>query len=46
MFTAEAEALATLATAIGRTSTATMLTARAAAQRKLISTHLWDAQGV
>ena len=45
MFVQDAEALATLATAIGRTADAQRLKARAAAQRALISAHLWDDQG-
>ena len=45
MFVSEADSLATLATAIGRTAEATKLTARADSQRKLIAANLWDEQG-
>lgn len=45
MFVSEADALATLATAIGRTAEATKLKDRADKQRKLIATHMWDEQG-
>ena len=41
MFVQEADALTTLATAIGRTDEAKTLKARADSQRKLIAAHLW-----
>jgi putative isomerase len=46
MFVSEAEALANLSVAIGRPANVTsMLKARAAKQRALITKHLWDEQG-
>ena len=41
MFVQEADCLATLATALGRTDEAAKLSARAASQRALITAHLW-----
>ena len=40
----QADALVTLAKAIGRSADATKLQARADKQRALIAAHLWDAQ--
>ena len=45
MVVREADALATLATRLGRADDATRLAARAAAQRKLIADNLWDDRG-
>ena len=45
LFVSEADALTTLATAIGRTAEATKLKDRADKQRKLIADHMWDEQG-
>jgi putative isomerase len=45
MFVSEADSLTALATAIGRTDTATALKARADSQRMLINDHLWDEKG-
>lgn len=46
MFVQEAEALAKLAPVAGKSaSLSSMLSERARAQRELIQTHLWDAQG-
>jgi putative isomerase len=45
MFVQEADALATLADLIGRSSDAAALTARADSQRRLIAANLWDPSG-